>query len=73
MGIVGVEPVDSYAIRPLLSDGHDSGIFGWAYLCRLDIEHGALWQTYLDHLAATGVDHDVPTAESAGHACGHSH
>ena len=73
VGIVGVEPVGNYAIRPLFSDGHDSGIFDWAYLYRLGIEHGALWQAYLDRLAAAGVDRDAPMAENAGHACGHSH
>ncbi|MDF6724968.1 DUF971 domain-containing protein, partial [Escherichia coli] len=31
VGIVGVEPVGNYAIRPLFSDGHDSGIYDWAY------------------------------------------
>ena len=53
VGITGVEPVGNYAIRPLFSDGHDSGIFDWAYLYRLGVEHDALWQAYLDRLAAS--------------------
>ena len=73
VGIVGVEPVGNYAIRPLFSDGHDSGIYDWAYLYRLGAEQDALWQAYLDRLAAAGLDRDAPMAPGAGHACGHGH
>lgn len=59
VGIVGVEPVGNYAIRPLFSDGHDSGIYDWAYLYRLGAEQDALWQAYLDRL--------LPRASTATH------
>lgn len=31
-----VEPVGSYAIRPVWGDGHQSGIFSYAYLLELE-------------------------------------
>ena len=30
--ITGIEPVGNYAVRLAFSDGHDRGIFPWAYL-----------------------------------------
>jgi DUF971 family protein len=30
--ITGVEPIGNYAVRLTFSDGHDRGIFPWAYL-----------------------------------------
>jgi DUF971 family protein len=39
VGINGVEPVGNYAVKPLFTDGHDSGIFTWDYLYKLGSEH----------------------------------
>ena len=30
--IIGIEPVGSYAVRLVFSDGHDTGIFSWELL-----------------------------------------
>ena len=30
--ILGIEPVGNYAIKPVFSDGHDSGLFSWDML-----------------------------------------
>jgi DUF971 family protein len=30
--IIGMEPVGSYAVRLIFSDGHDSGLYSWATL-----------------------------------------
>jgi len=30
--LLALEPVGHYAVKPVFSDGHDSGIFTWAYL-----------------------------------------
>jgi DUF971 family protein len=54
VGIVGVEPVGNYGIKPLFSDGHESGIFTWEYLHKLGREQDALWQDYLGRLQAAG-------------------
>ena len=44
--ITRVEPVGNYAIRPVFSDGHDSGIFTWEYLYQLGAEQDRRWADY---------------------------
>jgi DUF971 family protein len=56
--ISAIEPVGNYAIRPVFSDGHDSGIYSWDFLHSLCSEHEQLWQTYLKRLEAAGFTHD---------------
>jgi DUF971 family protein len=53
-----VEPVGHYAIRPVFSDGHDTGIYSWDYLYGLGDEQDELWQRYVDRLAAAGASRD---------------
>jgi DUF971 family protein len=57
--IFAIEPVGNYAIRPVFSDGHDSGIYSWDFLHSLCSEHEQLWQTYLKRLEAAGFTHDT--------------
>ena len=57
--ITAIEPVGNYAIRPVFSDGHDSGIYSWDFLHSLCSEHEQLWQTYLKRLEAAGFTHDA--------------
>lgn len=59
--ITAVEPVGHYAVRLVFSDGHDSGIFTWAYLQELGLRKAANWKAYLDRLAAAGYpSRDTP-------------
>lgn len=53
--IIGLEPVGNYAVRIRFDDGHDTGLFTWAYLRKLGTEYATIWQTYLDRLAAAGL------------------
>jgi DUF971 family protein len=81
--IVRVEPVGSYAIKPVFSDGHDSGIYSWDYLYMLGEHQIALWDDYLMRLTAAGASRDadqsVPQAQrgaqggGCGGGCGHAH
>jgi DUF971 family protein len=75
VGLQSLEPVGNYAIKPVFTDGHESGIFSWDYLYFLGSQQGELWQRYLDRLQAEGVDRDAPMTPAAGHshggACGH--
>ena len=61
-----------YAIQPTFSDGHSTGIFTWDYLHQLGTQQDALWQQYLDKLAAAGQSRDadaaLPSASAGG--CG---
>ena len=68
--IVQLEPVGNYAVKPVFSDGHDSGIFTWDYLYHLGADQGQLWADYERRLAAAGVDRDAPMAAKGGHSCG---
>ncbi len=72
--ILSLEPVGHYGVKPVFSDGHDSGIFSWPYLHRLGSEQDQLWRDYERRLAAAGLDRDAPmVAPAAGGSCGHAH
>ena len=57
--ISAIEPVGHYAIKPVFSDGHESGIFTWHYLRELGRTHDALWARYLARLADAGASRIV--------------
>ena len=65
----GLEPVGNYAVQPVFSDGHDTGIFSWDYLYFLGSEQERLWQEYAQRLQAAQLDRDAPMSEKAGHGC----
>ena len=68
--IDSLEPVGRYAVQPVFSDGHDSGIYTWEYLYYLGQERERLWQQYLQRLQQAGVERDAPMqAASAGGGC----
>lgn len=54
VGIVSLEPVGSYAVQPVFTDGHSTGIYSWEYLYELGRDQDRLWQAYLDKLARAG-------------------
>ncbi len=56
--ITTVEPIGHYALRPTFSDGHDTGIYSWDYLYDLGERQDAMWQRYLERLAAAGASRD---------------
>ena len=69
VGIVEITPVGHYAVKPVFSDGHESGIFSWAYLYELGAEQAELWQRYEARLLAAGADRDAPMRPASGGAC----
>jgi len=73
VNLLDLEPVGNYAVKPTFSDGHDSGLFTWAYLYFLGDQQAALWQQYEARLQAAGADRDAPMPDKAGSSCGHSH
>lgn len=69
-----IEPVGTYALRLVFSDGHDSGLYSWDLLYNLGKHHDELWQQYLDHLKKQGMSRDVDTtSRPAASSCGHHH
>ncbi|MBK6677259.1 MAG: DUF971 domain-containing protein [Rhodocyclaceae bacterium] len=74
--IAGVEAVGNYAIKPVFSDGHDTGIYSWDLLYDLGVNQESYWQAYLARLAAAGAGRDVdtstkpPKSRGSGGSCG---
>jgi DUF971 family protein len=58
VAIARVEPVGNYAVRIVFDDGHQSGIYSWAYLDELCHEHDARWQAYLAELEEKGLSRE---------------
>jgi DUF971 family protein len=50
-----VEPVGNYAVKLVFDDGHNTGLFTWAYLYELGRDRPQKWQSYLDRLKELGV------------------
>ena len=67
--VVELEPIGNYAVKPVFSDGHDSGIFSWDYLYFLGAEQARLWAEYTQRLEAAGVSRDAPMVVAGGHGC----
>ena len=55
VSITNLEPVGTYAIRLIFSDGHSTGIFTWDYLEKLGRRSDQLLQAYLDKLQTAGL------------------
>lgn len=69
VGILGVEPVGSYAVRLQFDDLHGAGIYTWPYLRQLCREKWPRMRAYLQALRARGLSRD-PRALSARKAHG---
>jgi len=52
--ISAAEPVGRYAVRLTFDDGHDSGIYSWAYLRELGENAEALMKAHRERLKAAG-------------------
>lgn len=79
--ILTLEHVGNYGVKPVFSDGHDSGIYTWDYLYQLGRDGAEMWETYLQQLEAAGYTRESgrePGAQpspafSAGAGCGSAH
>ncbi len=58
VGISELIPVGSYAVQINFDDGHDTGLYTWEYLYKLGENQAALWQDYLDRVAAAGASRE---------------
>lgn len=50
VAIVQIVPVGQYAVKLVFDDGHQTGLYSWAYLAQLAAEQDALWVDYLKRL-----------------------
>ena len=71
--IDALEPVGNYAVQPRFSDGHDTGIYTWAYLYELGADQQRLWRDYERRLTESGRGRDdpMPAPPRAGHGAHH--
>lgn len=69
VALLDLEPIGNYAVKPVFTDGHDSGIFSWDYLYFLGREQDRLWAEYEARLKSAGVSRDAPMAAKGGSAC----
>ena len=60
VGVTELVPVGSYAVQINFDDGHDTGLYTWEYLYKLGKNQSALWQQYLDRMAAAGASREPP-------------
>ncbi|HQR57449.1 MAG TPA: DUF971 domain-containing protein [Burkholderiaceae bacterium] len=72
--ISDLRSVGHYAIQPVFSDGHDSGIYAWDYLYELGVNQPRLWSEYLERLDAAGASReptDAPPSPPAASCARH--
>ena len=63
--ITAVEPVGSYALQLVFSDGHDSGLYSWDYLYDLGANQDTMWKHYLERMQAAGASRAAATGAFA--------
>ena len=69
IGMTALEPIGNYAVKPVFSDGHDSGLYTWDYLYHLGADQDSLWDDYLGKLQAAGLERDAPMSVAGGSGC----
>jgi DUF971 family protein len=58
VAITAIEPVGSYAVKLVFSDGHDTGLYSWDYLHELGEKQESSWKSYLARLEQAGASRD---------------
>ncbi|WP_043529350.1 gamma-butyrobetaine hydroxylase-like domain-containing protein [Litchfieldella xinjiangensis] len=58
VGLKDITPVGRYAIKLSFDDGHDSGLYSWAYLFELIIRRERNWADYLRRLEEAGASRE---------------
>ncbi len=70
VGLQELESIGNYAVKPVFTDGHESGIFSWDYLYFLGSQQDELWTRYLARLLEAGADRDAPMMAAGSHVHG---
>ena len=72
MPITAIEPVGTYAVKLVFSDGHDTGLYAWDYLYELGRDRDELWRRYLRRLEEAGASRDpvAPVRQSGASGAG---
>lgn len=56
--ITELEPIGAYAVRPVFSDGHDTGIYSWDYFYTLGLNQDEMWRRYLQRIDEAGASRE---------------
>ena len=56
--ISAIEPVGTYAVKLVFSDGHDTGIYSWDYFYDLGARHDEYWNGYLARMQRAGASRE---------------
>lgn len=56
--ITQIDPVGAYAVQPVFSDGHDTGIYSWEYFYTLGVNQDEMWRTYLRRMDEAGASRE---------------
>ena len=59
--VLEIRPVGHYAVQLVFDEGHDSGLFTWAYLHQLVANQSTLWADYLLQLSQHSLSRDPHT------------
>ncbi len=57
--IARIEPVGSYAVQLVFSDGHDTGIYSFDLLYEYGSKQESMWNGYLKRLAEAGASREA--------------
>lgn len=60
VSITDVRQIGLYAVKLVFDDGHDSGLYDWAYLYKLGRAWQPLWYDYLRRLQDAGHERRGP-------------
>ena len=58
VGIAAIEPVGTYAVKLVFSDGHETGIYSWDYFHDLGVKQDDYWSTYLARMARAAASRE---------------
>ena len=53
-----IEPVGTYAVQLVFSDGHDTGLYSWDYFYNMGVNQDEMWQHYLQRMEEAGASRE---------------
>lgn len=59
VAIVDIVPVGHYAVKLVFDDGHNTGLYSYAYLQQLAEKQHLLWQQYLQQLKQANASREA--------------
>ncbi len=58
VSITAIEPVGNYGVKLVFDDGHDTGIYSWAFLYDLCVNRERYWNRYMQLMEEAGASRD---------------